>query len=126
MGDLMDISARIYMLSTEEGGRWTPIFSGYRPALYFGERQTDGAITLHGCERVMPGKQCQVSIRLLHPEHLGHALKPNATFALKEGLRVVGWGTVLKVDLTNANIREETGCTRQKAPGNGAGIGPSG
>jgi len=46
MSTLLTISAKIYFLSPEEGGRQTPIFSGYRPALYFGAKQMDGAIEL--------------------------------------------------------------------------------
>ena len=95
MSVLLAISAKIYFLSSEEGGRKTPIFSGYRPALYFGEQQTDGAITLTSSDRAVPGTECEVVIKLLHPEHLGDALKPMATFEAKEGSRLVGRGQVL-------------------------------
>lgn len=73
----------------------TPIFSGYRPALYFGEKQTDGAIILTAGDRALPGTECEVVIKLLHPEYLGAALQPMATFEAKEGTRVVGRGKVL-------------------------------
>ena len=95
MSALLTISATIYFLPPEEGGRKTPIFSGYRPALYFGEKQTDGAIMLLSGERVVPGTECEVLIHLLHPEHVGDALKPLAPFEAKEGSRVVGRGHVL-------------------------------
>jgi elongation factor Tu len=95
MSALLTIAAKIYLLSPEEEGRQTPIFSGYRPALYFGERQTDGAITLTAGDRAAPGTECVVMIALLHPEHLGDALKPLAPFVAKEGSRVVGRGQVL-------------------------------
>jgi elongation factor Tu len=95
MSALLTISAKIYFLSPEEGGRKTPIFSGYRPALYFGEKQTDGAIMLPSGGRAVPGTECEVIINLLHPEHLGDAVKPMATFEAKEGSRVVGRGQVL-------------------------------
>jgi translation elongation factor EF-Tu-like GTPase len=45
MSILLTLNAKIYFLRTEEGGRQMPIFSGYCPVLYFGERQTNGAIT---------------------------------------------------------------------------------
>ncbi len=102
MSALLTIAAKIYFLSPEEGGRQTPIFSGYRPALYFGERQTDGAITLTAGGHVVPGTECDVVIALLHPEHLGDALKPLATFEAKEGSRVVGRGQVLCMPYTAA------------------------
>lgn len=95
MSALLTISAKVYFFSPEEGGRKTPIFSGYRPALYFGEQQTDGAIILTSGSRVVPGTECEVVIQLLHPEHLGNAVKPMATFEAKEGTRVVGRGQVL-------------------------------
>ena len=95
MSALLTISATIYFLSPEEGARQTPIFSGYRPALYFGERQTDGAIILTSCGRAAPGTECEVVVQFLHPEHLGDTLKPMATFEVKEGSRVVGRGQVL-------------------------------
>jgi elongation factor Tu len=85
----------MYFLSPEEGGRKTPIFSGYRPALCFGEKQTDGAIMLSSGGRAVPGTECEVVIKLLHPEHLGDAVKPLATFEAKEGARVAGRGQVL-------------------------------
>jgi elongation factor Tu len=73
MSALFTISAKIYFLSPEEGGRQTPIFSGYRPALYFGEKQTDGAILLPAGSRAFPGTECEVVIKLLYPEHVGDA-----------------------------------------------------
>src|SRR5262245_24480981 len=79
MSSSYTISATIYFLSPEEGGRQTPIFSGYRPALYFGEKQTDGAIILTSGDRAVPGTECEVVITLLHSEHLGDTLKPMAT-----------------------------------------------
>lgn len=97
MNALIAISAKIYFLRPEEGGRKTPIFSGYRPALYFGEKQTDGAIILASGSGVIPGTECEVVIKLLHPEHLGDALKPRATFEAKEGSRVVGRGQVVGI-----------------------------
>ena len=35
--------------------------------------------------RTVPGMGCKVIIDLLHPKHLGDAVKPMATFAAKEG-----------------------------------------
>lgn len=95
MSTLCTISATIYFLSPEEGGRQTAIFSGYRPALYFGEKQTDGAVILTSGDRAIPGTECKVVITLLHSEHLGDTLKPMASFEVKEGARVVGRGQVL-------------------------------
>ncbi len=95
MRAMCEIVARIYFLGPEEGGRMTPIFSGYRPALYFGEKLTVGAIILPSGTRAQPGSACDVVIKLLHPEHLGEALHPMATFEAREGTRVIGRGKVL-------------------------------
>ena len=102
MSTLCTISAKIYFLSPEKGGRQTPIFSGYRPALYFGEKQADGAIILTSGARAVPGTECTVVITLLHSEHLGDTLKPMAPFEVKEGSRVVGRGQVLCMHHTAA------------------------
>ena len=104
MSNLLTISAKMYFLSPEEGGRQTPIFSGYRPALYFGEKQTDGAIILTSGDRPVPGTECEVVIKLLHPAHLGDALKPMALFEVREGSRVVGRGQVLCTHQTAAKV----------------------
>ena len=47
------ISAQIDVLRAEEGGRKTPLFTGYRPAVYFGERQTDGLIVFTCQEKLL-------------------------------------------------------------------------
>ena len=61
--DFAKISAQIYLLRPEEGGRKTPIFTGYRPTVYFGDRQTDGLITFdcrEGARIVVRGKVLEV------------------------------------------------------------------
>ena len=106
MSALLAVSAKIYFLSPEEGGRKTPIFSGYRPALYFGEKQTDGAIILTSGKRATPGTECEVVIKFLHLEHLEGVVKPLATFEAKEGARVVGRGKVLRIHDTVAKTSQ--------------------
>ena len=75
-----------------------PIFSGYRPAFYFGSEQMgyDGVITLEGRDRAFPGEECCVRVRFLHPEWLQEVLKPDTLFEVKEGAKVVGRGTVIE------------------------------
>jgi elongation factor Tu len=89
-----DITARIYLLTPEDGGRHVGIEAGYRPSFYIGCKQTDGAIYPVGRERVEPGEECEVRIKLLHPQYLGDSLKPCALIRLQEGRKVVGFGTV--------------------------------
>lgn len=94
---LTEISAKIYILRSEEGGRKTPIFTGYRPAVYFGDRQTDGIIRFNDQEKPTLGSEYIVTIALIHPEHVGDALKKGAAFSFKEGSKVVVRGNVLEV-----------------------------
>ncbi len=95
MNDSKAIRARLYVLSGNEGGRRAPVFSGYRPAFYFGEKQTDGAVFLAEGDRILPGEEAVVIIKLLHPERLGDALKKEARFVAKGGARAVAEGEVL-------------------------------
>jgi elongation factor Tu len=84
----------VYILSKEEGGRHTPFFNGYRPQFYI--RTTDVTGTLHlpeGVEMVMPGDNTQISGELMAPV----ALEKGARFAIREGGRTVGAGTVTEI-----------------------------
>jgi elongation factor Tu len=84
----------VYILSKEEGGRHTPFFNGYRPQFYL--RTTDVTGTLHlpeGVEMVMPGDNTAISGELMAPV----ALEKGARFAIREGGRTVGAGTVTDI-----------------------------
>src|SRR5687767_9007580 len=86
--------AEVYILSKEEGGRHTPFFNGYRPQFYI--RTTDVTGTLHlpeGVEMVMPGDNTPISAELITPV----ALEKGARFAIREGGRTVGAGTVSEI-----------------------------
>src|SRR6187401_1768884 len=84
----------VYILSKEEGGRHTPFFNGYRPQFYV--RTTDVTGTLHlpeGVEMVMPGDNTEITGELMAPV----ALEKGARFAIREGGRTVGAGTVSEI-----------------------------
>jgi elongation factor Tu len=86
--------AETYILKKEEGGRHTPFFNGYRPQFYF--RTTDVTGTGHlpeGVEMVMPGDNVSLEIRLITPIAMDKGLR----FAIREGGRTVGAGTVTEV-----------------------------
>ena len=100
--DLAKISAKIYLLRPEEGGRQTPIFTGYRPAVYFGDRQTDGLIVFDREEKPVLGGEYTVTIASAHPEYLGDALQKDATFDCREDSKIIGRGKVLKVAETKS------------------------
>jgi elongation factor Tu len=84
----------VYILSKEEGGRHTPFFNGYRPQFYI--RTTDVTGTLHlpeGVEMVMPGDNTAISAELMTPV----AIEKGSRFAIREGGRTVGAGTITEL-----------------------------
>src|SRR6202050_3898366 len=84
----------VYVLSKEEGGRHTPFFKGYRPQFYFRTTDVTGVATLpEGMEMVMPGDNVSLEIDLLTPV----ALDKGWAFAIREGGRTVGAGTVAEI-----------------------------
>jgi elongation factor Tu len=86
--------AEIYVLAKEEGGRHTPFFNGYRPQFYFRTTDVTGVATLpDGVEMVMPGDNTQVNVELIMPI----AMEKGLRFAIREGGRTVGSGTVSEI-----------------------------
>src|SRR5687767_261135 len=83
--------AEAYVLTKEEGGRHTPFFTGYRPQFYFRTTDVTGVVHLpEGVEMVMPGDNVAMEIELITPI----ALEKGLRFAIREGGRTVGAGTV--------------------------------
>ena len=86
--------AQVYVLSKEEGGRHTPFFNGYRPQFYFRTTDVTGDATLpEGVEMVMPGDNTSLQIELITPI----AMEKGLRFAIREGGRTVGAGTITEV-----------------------------
>ncbi len=86
--------AEVYILTKEEGGRHTPFFNGYRPQFYFRTTDITGVAALaEGAEMVMPGDNTALTITLIHPI----AMEKGLRFAIREGGRTVGAGTVTEV-----------------------------
>ncbi|CAN5586838.1 elongation factor Tu [soil metagenome] len=86
--------AEAYVLTKEEGGRHTPFFTGYRPQFYFRTTDVTGVANLpEGVEMVMPGDNIQMEITLIAPI----AMEKGLRFAIREGGRTVGAGTVSEV-----------------------------
>ncbi len=81
----------VYVLSKEEGGRHTPFFKGYRPQFYFRTTDVTGVAKLpEGTEMVMPGDNVALEIELITPV----AMEKGLRFAIREGGRTVGAGTI--------------------------------
>jgi elongation factor Tu len=86
--------AEVYVLTKEEGGRHTPFFSGYRPQFYFRTTDVTGVATLpEGVEMVMPGDNSNLTVELITPI----AMEKGLRFAIREGGRTVGAGTISDV-----------------------------
>ena len=86
--------AEVYVLSKEEGGRHTPLFSNYRPQFYFRTTDVTGAVELpEGTEMVMPGDNTAFTVTLISPI----AMEKGVRFAIREGGRTVGSGVVTEV-----------------------------
>jgi elongation factor Tu len=84
----------VYVLTKEEGGRHTPFFNGYRPQFYFRTTDVTGVATLPaGTEMVMPGDNVNLEIELIAPI----AMEKGVRFAIREGGRTVGAGTVTEI-----------------------------
>jgi elongation factor Tu len=86
--------AQVYILTKEEGGRHTPFFNGYRPQFYFRTTDVTGVAELPaGTEMVMPGDNVNLTIKLITPI----AMEKGLRFAIREGGRTVGAGTIAEI-----------------------------
>ncbi len=84
----------VYILKKDEGGRHKPFFTGYRPQFYFRTTDVTGTVTLpEGTEMVMPGDNVEITGELLSPV----AMEVGMRFAIREGGRTIGAGTVTKI-----------------------------
>ena len=86
--------SEIYALKKEEGGRHTPFFTGYRPQFYFRTTDVTGTVKLPaGVEMVMPGDNVNLEIGLITDV----AMEKGLRFAIREGGRTVGAGSVTEI-----------------------------
>ena len=89
-----NFDANVYILSKDEGGRHNPFYANYRPQFYFRTTDVTGVITLPaGTEMVMPGDTTEMAVELIQPIAMEEGLR----FAIREGGRTVGAGTVTKI-----------------------------
>lgn len=92
-----DIEAKIYFLTSEEGGRSTPAFTGYRPQFYYDNHDWDASHIYPDVEAVNPGETVRAYLGFLSPqEHVGKVYV-GMEFLIREGARTVGKGTITKI-----------------------------
>ncbi|MEQ8961845.1 MAG: elongation factor Tu, partial [Coleofasciculus sp. C2-GNP5-27] len=91
--------SEVYVLKKEEGGRYTPFFSGYRPQFYVRTTDVTGTINSYTAddgstvEMVMPGDRIKMTVELINPI----AIEQGMRFAIREGGRTIGAGVVSKI-----------------------------
>ncbi|NNG35154.1 elongation factor Tu [Nakamurella aerolata] len=89
-----EFEAQVYILGKDEGGRHTPFFNNYRPQFFFRTTDVTGVVTLpEGTEMVMPGDTTEMKVELIQPIAIEEGLR----FAIREGGRTVGAGSVTKI-----------------------------
>ncbi|OGY46610.1 MAG: translation elongation factor Tu [Candidatus Buchananbacteria bacterium RIFCSPHIGHO2_01_FULL_47_11b] len=89
-----EFEAATYILTKEEGGRHSPFFKGYKPQFFIGTADVTGDVLLpEGAEMVMPGDTVNLKIKLIKPV----ALEEKQRFAIREGGKTIGAGSVTKI-----------------------------
>ncbi|MEH0421691.1 elongation factor Tu [Streptomyces sp. B21-083] len=87
-------SAQVYVLSAREGGRTTPVSTGYRPQFYIRTADVVGDVHLGEVAVARPGETVTMTVELGREVPLEAGLG----FAIREGGRTVGAGTVTAVE----------------------------
>ncbi|WP_405814807.1 elongation factor Tu [Streptomyces sp. NBC_01390] len=87
-------SAQVYVLSGREGGRTTPVSTGYRPQFYIRTADVVGDVDLGEVAVARPGETVTMTVELGREV----PLEPGLGFAIREGGRTVGAGTVTAVE----------------------------
>ncbi len=89
-----EFKATVLLLKKEEGGRHTPIFTGYRPQVFMGTTDVTGEVMLpEGTEMIMPGDNATVTVKLIKPV----AMEVGQRFAIREGGLTVGAGSITEI-----------------------------
>jgi len=83
-------TASVYLLAAAEGGRRTGVRTGYRPQFFVRTTDVVGVLDLGPDGTAAPGSRITVTVELGQPV----ALEPGLGFAIREGGRTVGAGTV--------------------------------
>ncbi|KKS94495.1 MAG: Elongation factor Tu [Candidatus Collierbacteria bacterium GW2011_GWB1_44_6] len=86
--------AEAYILGKDEGGRHTPMFTGYKPQFFIRTTDVTGEVKLaEGVEMIMPGDNAKMTVELIQPI----AMTEGQRFAIREGGLTVGAGAITKI-----------------------------
>lgn len=92
-----DIEAEIYFLTSEEGGRSTPVYSNYRPQFFYEDHDWDAAHIYPDVEQVNPGDTVRAFLGFMSPkEHFGK-VHVGMEFLIREGGSTVGKGVITSI-----------------------------
>lgn len=91
-----DFIASLTYLTSEEGGRKTPVISGYRPGIKFelSDMLTSGAQTFIDRKIVYPGDTVEAEINIISVDYFAGQLKEKMNFDFREGPIVIGTGKI--------------------------------
>jgi len=94
-----DFIAVLKYRTTEEGGRKTPAYSGYRPQVKFSFQkiQTSGQQTFINKKIVYPGEIVEAEIKIISVEIFKNCLEEGMNFEFREGDRIIGTGQIIKI-----------------------------
>mmetsp|Transcript_8860 Transcript_8860/g.14726 ORF Transcript_8860/g.14726 Transcript_8860/m.14726 type:complete len:424 (+) Transcript_8860:104-1375(+) len=86
---------QVYVLTQKEGGRHSPCFDGYSPQFFVRTADVTGSVKIadEGKEMIMPGDDCLLEVTLQSPTPMNEGLR----FAMREGGRTIGAGTIVKI-----------------------------
>ena len=92
----LSLKVELKFLATEDGGRKTPVSSGYRPQFYYAGKDWDAAHT-YDVDWVYPGDTTVATLTFGRPQNHVGKLYSEMPFAIREGARTVANGHILKV-----------------------------
>jgi elongation factor Tu len=102
-----DVEVDVYFLPTDDGGKSSPVFSGYRPQFYFAYEHWAAEFRFPDSSSVEPGQRARAEVRFAAPSYLVGRLGLASPFLVREGARIVAYGAVTRlVDLPAAAIPE--------------------
>jgi len=85
--------AKVYVLTTEEGGRKTPFGSTYKPTFFIRTASITGTVIMEKDKMAMPGDSVEMDVELMAPAPMHEGMR----FAIREGQLTVGAGVISKL-----------------------------
>jgi translation elongation factor EF-Tu-like GTPase len=107
-----DVEVEITFLPTEHGGRRGPAFNDYRPQFYYAGHDWDASHEYPDVGQVNPGDTVRAYLCFLSPQEHAGKLKPGTAFLIREGQKVVGYGSVTCI----LDLETSAAAARNKGP----------